>query len=49
MDEFGGFSDLENPVQPEYSWGRRQSSISGNLQAEVGEMDVDWELPMDYL
>ncbi|KAK1351509.1 PRC-barrel [Heracleum sosnowskyi] len=49
MDEFGGFSDLENPVQPEYSWQRRRSSTSENLQSEVGEIDVDWELPMDYL
>lgn len=49
MDEFGGFSDLQNPVQPEYSWRRRRSSTSENLQSEVGEIDVDWELPMDYL
>lgn len=49
MDEFGGFSDLKNPVQPEYSWRRRRSSTSENLQSEVGEIDVDWELPMDYL
>lgn len=51
MDEFGGFSDLENPAQPEYSWRRRQrrSSTSENVQSEVGEIDVDWELPMDYL
>ncbi|KAL1804568.1 hypothetical protein ACET3Z_027636 [Daucus carota] len=49
MDEFGGFPDLENSVQLEYNPRRPRSSPAEKLQSEVGEMEDNWELPMDYL
>lgn len=49
MDELGEYSDLESPVQSDYGRRRRRSSISRNPHPKVGEMDYDWELPMDYL
>ncbi|XP_063938944.1 uncharacterized protein LOC108199768 isoform X2 [Daucus carota subsp. sativus] len=49
MDEFGGFPDLENSVHLEYNPRRPRSSPAEKLQSEVGEMEDNWELPMDYL
>ncbi|WOH08890.1 hypothetical protein DCAR_0728341 [Daucus carota subsp. sativus] len=49
MEVFGGFSDLESPVQLQDNPRRPWTSPSKKLQSEVGEMDDNCKLPMDYL